>query len=58
MIFAEGTEVIYKDLSGVIAFSSEQSISILVREGNHKSQDVRIVVYQSDFNQVVFADGK
>jgi hypothetical protein len=58
MIFSEGTEVVYKTISGVVAFASEQSISILVSEGNHKSQDVRVVVYQSDFNQVVFADGK
>jgi hypothetical protein len=58
MIFTEGTEVIYKTISGVVVFASEKSISILVSKGSHRSQDVRVVVYQSDFNQVVFADGK
>jgi hypothetical protein len=58
MIFTEGTEVIYKSISGVIAFTSEQCVSILVRKGQHKSQDVKVVVYQSDFKNIVFADGK
>jgi hypothetical protein len=58
MIFTEGTEVIYKSVSGIVAFSSEQSISILVSKGPHRSQDVRVVVYQSDFKNVVLADGK
>jgi hypothetical protein len=58
MIFTEGTEVIYKSVSGVVAFASEQSISILVSKGFHPSQDVRVVVYQSDFKNVVLADGK
>jgi hypothetical protein len=58
MIFSEGTEVVYKTISGVVAFASEKCISILVSRGPHRSQDVRVVVYQSDFNQVVFADGK
>jgi hypothetical protein len=58
MIFTEGTEVIYKTISGIVAFANEQSISILVSKGHHRSQDVRVVVYQSDFNQVVFVDGK
>lgn len=58
MIFAEGTEVIYKEITGVIAFTSEQYISILVNKGGHRSQDVRVVVYNSDFNKIVFTDGK
>jgi hypothetical protein len=58
MIFTEGTEVIYKTISGVVAFASEKSISILVSKGSHPSQDVRVVVYQSDFKNVVLADGK
>ena len=44
MIFTEGTEVSYKNISGVIAFATEESISILVREGKHRSQDVRVVL--------------
>jgi hypothetical protein len=58
MIIAEGTEVIYKSITGVIAFASDQYVSILFRKGNHKSQDVRIVVYQEDFDNIVFANGK
>jgi hypothetical protein len=58
MIFTEGTEVTYKSTCGVVAFASEQSISILVSKGHHRSQDVRVVVHQSDFKNVIFADGK
>lgn len=58
MIFKEGTEVFYKNLFGVIAFVTEQSVSILVRKGKHRSQDVRVVVYNSDFKNIVLADGK
>jgi hypothetical protein len=58
MIFTEGTEVVYKSVCGIVAFASEQSISILVSKGSHRAQDVRVVVYQSDFKNVVLADGK
>jgi len=52
MVFVEGTTVSYKKITGVIAFVSEQSISILVSKGQHKAQDVRVVVYRSDFNLI------
>jgi hypothetical protein len=58
MIFTEGVEVSYKTISGTVVFASEQSISILVSKGPHRSQDVRVVVYQSDFKNVVLVDGK
>lgn len=58
MIFTEGTEVVYKTISGVVSFACDKSISILISKGKHPSQDVCVVVHQSDFNQVVFADGK
>jgi hypothetical protein len=58
MIFTEGTEVIYKTVSGVVSFVGDGSISILISKGKHPSQDVCVVVYQSDFKNVVFADGK
>ena len=51
-MFVEGTTVSYKKITGVIAFVSEQSISILVSKGQHKAQDVRVVVYRSDFNLI------
>jgi len=52
MVFVEGTTVSYKKVTGVIAFVSEQSISILVSRGKHKAQDVRVVVYRGDFNLI------
>jgi hypothetical protein len=52
MVFVEGTTVTYKKITGVIAFVSEQSISILVSRGKHKAQDVRVVVYNSDFHLI------
>ena len=52
MVFVEGTTVSYKKITGVIAFVCEQSISILVHKGRHKSHDVRVVVYPSDFNLI------
>lgn len=58
MIFAEGTEVSYKNISGVIVFATEKSISILVSKGQHPSQDVRIVVYGPQFKDVVLLNEK
>lgn len=58
MIFAEGTEVSYKNISGIISFITETSISILVRKGKHRSQDVKVVVYQSEFKDVVLLNEK
>jgi len=52
MILTEGTTVSYKKVTGVIAFVSDQSISILVSKGKHKAQDVRVVVYRGDFNLI------
>ena len=58
MTFIEGTEVSYKNITGVVAFVTEKSISILVREGKHRSQDVRVVVSQSEFKDIVLLNGK
>lgn len=52
MLFREGESVKYKKIDGVIAFICDNSISILVKQGEHKSKDVRIVVYQSDFKLI------
>ena len=52
MLLSEGVSVKYKGMDGVIAFVSDHSISILVSQGKHKSQDVRVVVYRSDFHQI------
>lgn len=52
MLFVEGSTVSYKKIKGVIAFVDEKSISILVSKGYHRSMDVRVVVYKSDFNLI------
>ena len=52
MVFAEGITVSYKDLTGAIAFVSERSVSILIKKGQHQSQDVKVVVYNTDFNLI------
>jgi hypothetical protein len=52
MVFVEGTTVSYKSITGVIAFVTEQSISILVSRGKHRSHEVRVVVYNSDFHLI------
>lgn len=52
MVFVEGTTVSYKHITGVIAFVCEQSISILIHKGRHKSHDVRVVVHHSDFHLI------
>ena len=58
MTFEEGTEVIYKNICGIVDFTTDKSISILVSKGIHRSQDVKVVVYQADFVNVVLANGK
>jgi hypothetical protein len=52
MVFVEGTTVLYKKVKGVIAFVDDKSISILVSKGHHKSHDVCVVVYKSDFHLI------
>lgn len=57
-MFVEGDLVTYKDLNGVVAFVCDYSISILIKKGEHKVQDVKVVVYRHDFNQVYYLDEK
>jgi hypothetical protein len=52
MIFTEGTTVSYKKVTGVIAFVSEHCISILIHKGEHRSHDVRVVVYNTDYHLI------
>ena len=58
MLFLEGTQVSYKDHTGIISFYSEQSLSILIQQGKHKSQDVKIVVYRENFKDINVLDEK
>lgn len=52
MKFVEGLTVNYKDISGVIAFISDQYVSILISKGEHRVQDVKVVVYRRDFDLI------
>jgi len=52
MQFAVGTEVKYKNNYGTVDFVCEQSLSILVRKGKHRSQDVCIVVPRLEFKLI------
>jgi hypothetical protein len=58
MLFVEGTSVSYKDIIGVVSFCSKGYVSILIKKGNHPSQDVNVVVYQSDFKNIHLLDEK
>lgn len=57
-MFVEGDYVSYKSIKGIVSFINDLSISILVRKGKHKSQDVKVVVYRSDFKNVIHEGGK
>jgi hypothetical protein len=52
VVLTEGLSVKYKDLIGVIAFVCDHSISILISKGKHPSHDVKIVVYNFEFNSI------
>lgn len=52
MNLIEGQLVKYKNCIGTIVFITNASLSILVNKGRHRSHDVRVVVYQSDFNEI------
>ena len=51
-MFVEGSTVNYKHITGVIAFVCEQSVSILINKGSHRSNEVRVVVHYSDFHLI------
>lgn len=57
-MFTEGELVSYKHIKGSIAFVCEHSVSILVSRGKHKSQDVKVVVYRSDFKDIFSLNSK
>jgi len=58
MVFVKGLTVNYNSITGVIDFITEKSISILIRKGKHRSQDVKVVVYASDFSKIELLDEK
>lgn len=57
-MLVEGESVIYKGIKGVVAFVCEKSVSILISRGEHRSQDVKIVVYQANYDDIICLDEK
>jgi len=51
-MFSIGTFVRYKEITGPIVYATQSSISILMREASHPSEEVRIVVPHYEFENV------
>jgi hypothetical protein len=51
-MFSEGMKVRFKTLEGTINFLDKSCITITVSKGSHKSHDVNVVVYRSEFDLV------
>jgi len=51
-MFVEGTSVSYQQFQGVISFCSKSYVTILIKHGQHRAQDVKIVVYKNDFKLI------
>jgi hypothetical protein len=52
MTFELDQKVRYHEIVGTIAFIADQYLSILVVKGQHKSQDVRVIVYKSQQKEI------
>jgi hypothetical protein len=50
--FAEGIVVQYKDWVGEIRFVCDEYLSICVRVGSNRVNDVCVLVHKKDWNQV------
>jgi len=50
--FAKGIIVQYKDWIGEIRFVCEEYISVCVRVGNNRVNDVCVLVHNGDWNQI------
>lgn len=57
-MFDTGTHVYYKNLKGIINFVCEQYITITVSKGVHKSQDCNVLVYRSQYENVIPTNSK
>jgi hypothetical protein len=51
-MFEEGTKVSYQEFQGTISFRSKSYVTILIKQGKHRAQDVKIVVYKKDFKLI------
>jgi hypothetical protein len=52
MLFTKGETVKYKEVVGVVTFVCDHTLSILITKGQHRSQDVCVVVNKSDYNKI------
>jgi hypothetical protein len=52
MIYTEGTQVYYKNFLGVVSFVCDKYICVLVKKGDHPSQDVKVIVYRDQFDML------
>jgi len=53
--FAKGIEVYYRGMYGIVDFVCETYITVCVRKLDHKSKDVCLLVYPSQFCKVTLA---
>ena len=53
--FAEGIEVYYRGIYGVVNFICEKYITICIKRSDHKSKDVCLLVYPNQYNEITLA---
>lgn len=57
-IFYEKQSVMYNNIQGYVNFVCDDYITVCVRKGEHRSQDVCLIVYPYQYNQVHQLDNK
>lgn len=50
--FAKGIEVYYRGMHGVVSFVCEKYITVCIRKMEHKSKDVCLLVYPSQYGEI------
>ena len=53
--FAEGIEVYYRGMYGRVDFVCEKYITICVRRMEHRSKNVFLLVYPSQYDEIILA---
>ena len=54
-MYAKGTEVYYLHFHGYVNFSDRKYVTITIQYGEHRSQDVNIVVKGSELSKIRLA---
>lgn len=54
MMYAIGDHVQYKNVNGLIRFISEQYLSIMVNNPDHKSKECRVIVFHRDWDDITY----